>query len=142
MIRLRMEHPILRENTAPSGMGFPFMSFHGAKPWEQGFEWNTRLLGVLFAGKRGGTGDQVLSGRPDAPEGRENGDDLLYLAVNTYWESQSIELPKLPQGWCWRPLADTARGKDAVIRQKELLGDRRYLLNPRSVCVLAAEEIL
>ena len=52
-----------------------------------------------------------------------------------------MELPKLPQGWCWRPLADTGRGKDAVIRQKELLGDRSYLLHPRSVCVFGADEM-
>ena len=112
MIRLRMEHPILRENTAPCGMGFPFTSFHGARPWKQDFEWDTRLLGVLFAGKMPpdagrAEADETEAGRteangPEADEevygkespGREE-EDILYLTINTYWEAQEAELPRL-----------------------------------------------
>ena len=158
MIRLRMEHPILRENTAPCGMGFPFTSFHGARPWKQDFEWDTRLLGVLFAGKMppdaGRTeADETEAGRTEAngPEayeeaygkespGREE-EDILYLAINTYWEAQEAELPRLTQGWCWRPLADTSRGADAVIQKEELLGNRTYIMNPRSVCIFQAKKL-
>ena len=158
MIRLRMEHPILRENTAPCGMGFPFTSFHGARPWKQDFEWDTRLLGVLFAGKMPpdagrAEADETEAGRteangPEADEevygkespGREE-EDILYLAINTYWEAQEAELPRLTQGWCWRPLADTSRGADAVIQKEELLGNRTYIMNPRSVCIFQAKKL-
>ena len=139
-------------------MGFPFTSFHGARPWKQDFEWDTRLLGVLFAGKMPpdagrAEADETEAGRTEAngPEayeeaygkespGREE-EDILYLAINTYWEAQEAELPRLTQGWCWRPLADTSRGADAVIQKEELLGNRTYIMNPRSVCIFQAKKL-
>lgn len=76
------------------------------------------MLGVLFAGK-----DQ------------QGKDDILYLGINTYWEPIEVELPSLPQEFYWVPIADTSRGAEAIIRQKEVLCQNRYLLQSRSVCL-------
>lgn len=123
MIALRREHEILRKDTAPCSLGFPFTSLHGTMPWDQQLAWDTRVLGVMFAGRDG--------------QGR---DDILYLAMNMFWEPVELQLPELPAPYCWYPAVDTFRGAEAVIRKEELLADRRYVLQSRSVCVFLVKE--
>ncbi len=120
MIRLRKEHDILRKNTSPCRAGFPFLSLHGKKPWQEEYTQDTRTMGILFAGKQ------------------EEAEDILYLGINAYWEYEEIELPQLPRGWCWVPLTDTARGAGAVIKGREILEQRLYVMHPRSVCIFQA----
>ena len=103
MIHLRRDHPILRQDTSPCSLPFPFTSLHGTTPWKQDLGWKDKMLGVLFAGK-----DQ------------QGKDDILYLGINTYWEPIEVELPSLPQEFYWVPIADTSRGAEAIIRQKEV----------------------
>ena len=118
MIHLRRDHPILRQDTSPCSLPFPFTSLHGTTPWKQDLGWKDKMLGVLFAGK-----DQ------------QGKDDILYLGINTYWEPIEVELPSLPQEFYWVPIADTSRGAEAIIHQKEVLSQNRYLLQSRSVCL-------
>ena len=38
-------------------------------------------------------------------------------------------------------MADTARGKEAVIEREELLDQGVYVMHPRSVCVFTVKEL-
>ena len=121
MIGLRRSHEILRKNTEPCQAGFPPVSLHGTQPWEGDYTEETKTIGIMYAGR-----DQ------------EGHDDILYLGINAYWESVEIWLPVLREGFCWTALADTSRGEQAVIRERVLLDQRRYVMHPRSVCVFQA----
>ncbi|HIS26071.1 MAG TPA: glycogen debranching protein GlgX [Candidatus Pullilachnospira intestinigallinarum] len=123
LIRFRRDHPILRKNTSLSSLGFPSISFHGAAPGQSEYGWDDHTIGVLFAG----TDDR-------------GADDLVYLAVNAYWEPVKLRLPQLPEGYLWRPVADTAR-EETVITGRELLGHFVYVAHPRSVCIFVAGDL-
>ena len=124
MIHFRKEHTILRKDTSPSSSGFPFLSLHGTEPWQEEYGPDTRTIGIMFAGQE------------------ENGrEDILYLGINAWWEQVQIELPRLPQGFCWVPIIDTSRGIEAVIREEELLDQNLYVMNPRSVCIYTGKQL-
>ena len=118
MTHFRMEHKILRENTKPVSCGFPFISLHGAKPWEHNYGWDTKLIGIMFAGKND---DDI--------------DDIIYIAINTYWEKQTIFLPELPESENWFPIVDTSKKKRNIFKQKRFLKDCSYCMEPRSVAI-------
>lgn len=122
MTAFRREHTAIREHTKPCSAGFPDMSCHSLKPWDEDYSWDSRLVCVMFAGQREDTGE----------------DDLVYLAVNAYWEPLEIELPGLPEGKCWIPVADTARGRNSVIEGRERLELGVYVCGARSVVVFTA----
>ena len=128
MIAFRKAHPAIRGNCAPSGMGFPGISVHTARPWDANITEESRYLGVMFAGSFGKEGPQ----------------DLVYLAVNVYWEDQAFCLPSLPEGYVWRMAVNTAaaapegcclsgQGNMPVI-------DREFIMRPRSVAVFVGLE--
>lgn len=119
MIRFRHAHPALRGDLAPCGCGWPFMSAHGIKAWDASYSWNSRTIGVLFAGRE------------------ENGmEDIVYLAVNAFWKPVEVELPVPPCGWRWKLYVDT--GAQNCLPQGVDV-DARLQLAPRSVAVLCAE---
>lgn len=120
MTAFRKKHPILRKNTAVCSQGFPSLSLHGSEPWNGKYMWDTHMIGVMFAGKD--------------DHGR---DDMIYLALNTYWEDVEVTLPKLIRG-VWRPAVDTARDTEAILKKEELLSESRYIMRPRSVCIFMA----
>ena len=82
------------------------------------------MIGIMYAGRNKIPGDNTAEQ-----------DDIIYLGINTWWHHQEVELPKLPEGSFWIPLADTSRGKDTIISGKEILDKRIYVMQPRS-CVL------
>ncbi len=84
LIRFRKEHEILRRDTAPCSMGWPSMSVHNSFAWNGTFTDDTRVIGIMFAGVD-----------------KEGKDDVVFLAVNAYWESQQIQLPEIPEGRDW-----------------------------------------
>ena len=124
MIHFRLKHQILRENTGSVRCGFPPVSLHGTRPWESDYTWETKMIGIMYAGRNKIPGDNTAEQ-----------DDIIYLGINTWWHHQEVELPKLPEGSFWIPLADTSRGKDTIIPGEEILDKRIYVMQPRS-CVL------
>lgn len=90
MIRFRREHPAIRNNLDPSDTGFPAVSIHTNQPWDNSIDQDTKCLAVCYAGKT------------------EQGEDLVYVALNVYWEKQRFELPKLPNAYEWKRFIDTA----------------------------------
>ena len=90
MIWFRREHPAIRSDQEPSETGFPAVSIHTDRAWDCSIDRETKALAVCYAGKT------------------DQGEDLVYMALNVYWEEQSFELPKLPKDYEWRCFVDTA----------------------------------
>lgn len=111
MIQFRRAHPAIRNNLDPSDTGFPAVSIHTNQPRDNSINQETKCLAVCYAGKI------------------EQGEDLVYVALNVYWEKQRFELPKLPDAYEWRRFVDTAldEADDVTITE--------YWLQPRSVAV-------
>lgn len=123
MISFRREHGVIRDNTAPCSLGFPSMSIHSLKPWDDNFDWNSKMVGVMFAGIY--------------PSGR---DDILYIGINTFWNPLTVELPELSPDKYWIPAVDTSRGTAAVITREEILDENVYIMGPRSVLVCLVKD--
>ncbi len=127
MIAIRRCHPVIRRETVPSSTGFPPVSVHGTEAWKNETAAYTHYIGIMYAGKH--------------DDGTE---DIIYLAVNTYWEPLTIGLPKLPEGFCWNLLVDTGRGKESIPERvsgwKEA-ACHSVTIGARAVIVLGAVEI-
>ncbi len=82
------------------------------------------MLRIFFAGK-----------------GEKDGrDDIVCLAVNTFWEEQQFSLLGLPEGESWHMAVDTGgRYLQAFIPDKGIMEkytDNTVIMAPRSVCIL------
>ena len=115
MIRFRKEHPAIRSDQAQSETGFPTVSVHTDKPFEHEINSDTKALAVCYAGKTG------------------QGEDLVYVALNVYWEEQRFELPKLPEAYEWRCFADTSL--DGTGEENGNVPITEYWLQPRTTAV-------
>lgn len=126
MIAIRRGHPVIRRETIPSSTGFPPVSLHGTEPWKVDTAPYSHCVCVMYAGKHG--------------DGTE---DIIYLAVNTYWEPLTIGLPALPEGVCWHLLADTSRGADSVPETEDGWDGscwHSFPIGARSVMIFTARE--
>lgn len=123
MIGFRKAHEAIRRRLPAGSCGFPDVSFHGKEPWKPEKSYDSRLLGVMFAGCNS--------------SGKE---DIVYLAMNTFWEKQEIQLPILPEYLSWKLAADTAPDTitDWYHQNGTSLSDLRQTLMPRSVKVYYA----
>ena len=115
MIWFRREHPAIQRDLARSETGFPAVSLHTDQPWVNPVDRETKALAVCYAGRM------------------EQGEDLIYLALNVYWEEQRFELPKLPESYEWRCFADTAL--DGTGQENGSVAITEYRLHPRSAAV-------
>ena len=127
MIALRKKHPVLRRATAPCSWDVPGISFHSEQPWNRDYSYHSRIIGVMFAGKD-----------------ENNDDDIVFVAINAYWEPRSLELPRLPESLRWITLADTSAEYPSDCNRNSHHGHSAAVyavsLGPRSVVVLAAEK--
>jgi len=120
MIAFRKKHEAIRYKLpVPCICGFPDVSFHGRRAWEPDHSMDSRTIGVMFAGKdKSGT------------------DDIVFLAVNAFWEEQLMQLPLLPENLSWVIAVDTA-GENWY---PDMEADKELRLKPRSVKVLYGKE--
>ena len=116
MIWFRREHPAIRSDQEPSETGFPAVSIHTDRAWDCSIDRETKALAVCYAGKT------------------DQGEDLVYMALNVYWEEQSFELPKLPEGYEWNCFTDTAL--DGTGEENGEAAITEYRLHPRSAADL------
>lgn len=121
MIAFRKEHVVVRKDNQTCSMNFPSVSRHGVYPWNADYHWNCHVIGVMYAGRC---------------EDREE-DDIVYLAVNTYWEEQSICLPQLTSDKRWVIKVDTY--EETGIPTNKNVDNNTVLMQPRSVMVLTVE---
>lgn len=124
MIAFRKRHAVIRKDTAPCACGFPSVSFHGAQPMEHDYGWETKVIAVMFAGR-------TLDGTVD---------DIVYIAVNAFWEPQTITLPPLPGNAAWYRAVDTTEETAQCAwddAEMEKMGET-VEMGPRSVLILVA----
>lgn len=72
---------------------------------------------------------------------KQDFEDIVYLAVNPYWESILIHLPKLPEPLQWHLAVDTSLSDTGGCTfEKEQMSHvgNDYLIGARTVVVLTA----
>lgn len=125
MIHFRRNHPAIRKSIAQSHCGFPPISQHGATPWDDNFTQDSKIVCTMFAGH----------------DEKQDFEDIVYLAVNPYWESILIHLPKLPEPLQWHLAVDTSLSDTGGCTfEKEQMSHvgNDYLIGARTVVVLTA----
>ena len=121
LIHFRKDHPLLRGKTSTARCGFPDTSMHSTEPWQEKFESFSHVIGIMFAGR-------------DKDDKR---DEIIYLAINAYWEKQSVHLPQLPQGMEWKLIVNTA---ETAISEPRAVLDRLFM-QERSVMLLMGQSL-
>jgi len=116
MIWYRKHHRIIRIDTEKCSIGYQPISHHGLHPFNPEYNANRHYIGIMYAGKN-----------------RKGDDELVYMAVNSYWEAQTITLPKAPEGKRFYMVIDTYR-EDSVV-QDVIPVDGPFTIMPRSVAV-------
>lgn len=125
MIHFRRNHPAIRKSIAQSHCGFPPISQYGATPWDDNFTQDSKIVCTMFAGH----------------DEKQDLEDIVYLAVNPYWESILIHLPKLPKPLQWHLAVDTSLSDTGGCTfEKEQMSHvgNDYLIGARTVVVLTA----
>ena len=67
-------------------------------------------------------------------------DELVYVAINAYWQEQTVTLPAAPEGMHFYLMIDTFR-EISVVQDKVELGGS-FTIPPRTVYVLEAFPII
>lgn len=126
MIQFRKEHPILRKMTKPSSCQFPEISVHNGTPFNASTDYNTKLIGIMYAGRNE----------------EDTEDDIVFYCMNAYWEPLVMQLPVLPNGKHWHVDTNTNAeyfdGEDFTAKT-ELLGVNTIRVPARTTIILVAE---
>ena len=125
MIAFRKRHPAITRELPAAMCGFPQISCHKENAWDGNLTSDTKAFGILYAGY----------------DGERAEDDLVYLAMNPWWEEAWLGLPALPEGYSWRLAVCTGAGETGEFYpegEKLPEGGDRICLKPRSVTVLEA----
>lgn len=124
MISFRKKHDIIRGATLPSDCHYPDISFHSTTAWNDNYTWDTHEIGVMFAGKNKNSSK----------------DDIIYIAINSFWEKKEFELPNLKNNYSWDTVINTYKD-NSIINYEDIITDNKYILEPRSVAIFEAKEI-
>ena len=123
MIHFRLEHPAIREELPGAVCGLEAVRVYGADAAKgERPAPNAGTIGICFAGY-------------DRERGR---DDLVYLALNVYWEDIRITLPDLKQAGAWYAAVNTfgnGEGKYCYGKEEQVRIDGEFIMRPRSVAV-------
>lgn len=123
MIQFRKDHPVIRKNLESSMTGYPYASIHGVRPNEPDYSVDSHVICVMFAGY-------------DAAKGKE---DLVFLAVNTYWEPVHLTLPPLPGNLQWKIAVNTGDPKQNYFSRGNMpLAKGDIIMKERSVIIFEA----
>ncbi|MDR1538738.1 MAG: glycogen debranching enzyme [Clostridiales bacterium] len=126
MIAFRKRHAIVRKKTEPCSLGLAGVSFHGAEPYAPDCGPDSRLAGVMFAGRDG-----------------EGEDDVVMVVINAHWEMRKVNLPELPEDFYWQVAVDTGANnrEDCIPHGNYALpaAGRNLRVRERSVVVMEAK---
>ncbi len=118
MISLRKAHPALRHpyfaGVTKGDSGELQLSWHGIRAWNVDWSGTSRVL--AFQARLHGSGHT----------------DVLYVALNMYWEALPFEPPVAESGLAWHVVANTGQPSPFDIYQP---GDEPLLENPNQVLV-------
>ncbi len=120
MIQFRKLHHVVRKDMGRCFLGFPEIQITEANDW-------CKVLRVIYAGRKE----------------HDDGDDIVCLAVNTFWEEQEFMLPALPPGTNWYAAVDTGNRymPDGFAEDEDmvLVFGGKVRMVPRSVCVFVVK---
>ena len=124
MVQFRRKHAAIRKDLESAKSGLPFVSVHTENPDNGNITKDSRVICVRFAGF-------------DEKKGH---DDIVYLAINAYWEDIQIMLPNPPNGAYWGLCVDTGGDEDGkfYFNRPKPLTWRNKTLKARSVSVFIA----
>ena len=126
MIAFRKKHTILRKRTKAAVCGYPEISIHNGFPGKSTTNYDTHTIGILYAGRND----------------EDTEDDLVFYAMNAFWEQMSMQLPQVPEGMYWKVAVNTnveyEDGKDFQ-SYTCFLGEQTIQVPPRTLILLTAE---
>jgi isoamylase len=131
IINFRRNHPVLRNiehfrNMDYMNTGFPDISFHGTLPWQADWSPSNRVFAFMLDGGHAKNGIAR--------------DDIIYVAMNMYWESLSFELPQLPPDKNWHVSVNTAVPPPydfhPLSEEPKIEHQNSFIVGPRSVIIL------
>lgn len=120
MIRFRKKHKVISKNQKPCSLHLPAMSCHGSEAWMETFDWESKAVGIMYAGRHG------------------RGDDIVYVIINAYWEEQEIELPDLMGKFIWTKTVDTME-ENSILESPEAMESGTCTIGPRSAMIFVAK---
>ncbi len=120
VIAFRKKHPVISRPLEPAACGLPDVIACGANPDDHVIGRSNKVLGILFAGHLEG----------------DAGDDVVYIAINAYWEPVEIRLPALTAGLSWGININTDADDNVFFHKNSVfLKSPLFLLKERSVAV-------
>lgn len=129
MIAYRKKHPVIRKKLDNAVCGMEGMHAHDVNADRMEVSQNAKTLAVSFAGY----------------DRKKCKDDLVYVAVNAYWEEVRITLPNLANYGAWYLSVDTygdENGKYCYEEGEEIRIDHEYVMKPRSIVVFTGRQVL
>ena len=127
MIAFRKKHPVIHKQLPTSVCGMDSIHTHNLNAEETDIPRDARTFCVSFAGY-------------DKEKGK---DDLIYVAVNTFWEDVTITLPNLHRRGAWHLSVNTygdGNGQYCYPEGQEVRIDRSFVMRPRSVAVFTGRD--
>ena len=127
MIAFRKKHPVIHKQLPTSVCGMDPIHTHNLNAEETDIPRDARTFCVSFAGY-------------DKEKGK---DDLIYVAVNTFWEDVTITLPNLHRRGAWHLSVNTygdGNGQYCYPEGQEVRIDKSFVMRPRSVAVFTGRD--
>lgn len=121
MIRFRKEHTVIRKDLSSSICGFSPINIYTSNPPDNQLTHETKWIGILYAGH----------------DEDKDSEDLVYLALNVYWEDQTFSLPNLPSSLQWFLYTDTSCSH--FTKEQPIL-ELNYTLKARSAALFFVKE--
>ena len=125
MIHYRYRHPIIRKKLPNAVCGMDPLHTHNINAEDMTIPRDARTFAVSFAGYHA----------------EKRKDDIIYVAVNTYWEDVRITLPNLRNTCAWYLSVNTYgdwQGRYFYREEEEVRIHKDFIMRPRSVAVFTA----
>lgn len=126
MIQFRKDHPILRRQTNPAVCQLPPISVHNGYPYNSVTEYNTHMIGIMFAGRNE----------------EDTKDDVVFFCMNAFWEPLILQLPALSYGMEWKVKVNTNCeycDETDFDQMTEKIGPNAIRVPARTAIILVAE---
>ena len=124
MIAYRKRHPAIRKSLPQAHCGMESLCSYDTDAANKMLPENARTFAIGFAGF-------------DESTGR---DDLIYVAVNSYWEDVRITLPDFGSKVHWYLSVNTSgdsKGHYCYPEKKEVRIEHEFIMRPRSVAIFS-----
>ncbi|SHN59403.1 glycogen operon protein [Butyrivibrio hungatei DSM 14810] len=117
LVKIRKENRILHASKPLKLMdytscGYPDLSCHGRDAWRPDLSGHSHMLGMLYCGMY---------------DDRKKDSPFVYVCYNMHWFDAEMALPKMPDGYKWELICDTAQEDvkpKEITKELETLPDR------------------